>query len=533
MTAAALLAAGLLAVQSPEPRTFDVGPGPAPQSINRVAAQAGVDVVIAIDLSGRRTQALHGRMSADAALERLLRPISARAVRIRDGVYRIEAAYLRSRPSLRREPRVPEPLPTELSEVVVTAVPPVGLRGASGRTVVDPAALQRVEGQAASEAIADLSATVASTRQGTGRNKLFVRGLADSALNGPLQATIGQYLGDLRLSYGSPDPDLALIDIHRIEVFEGPQGTRFGVGAIGGILRLEPKSPTLDATYGRIVVGAGVTSGGAESGDASVIFNRPLDGRTAFRLVAYARLDGGFIDNPAQDRREADRVETVGGRIALRWTDETWTVDVTGVAQRIASADTQTIAVGESRFTKASLVAEPYESTFALAGVTAHREISHGRLSSATSFSHQRLDERFDASQSSESFPSLVDRRQTTLTAASELRVDLDPLAGWTWSGGAAIALGETRATRRRRILSPEPASAVGVDLERSFAEAAFFGEASVSPAPDWRVAIGARLSAVRIDTDILTVSTAARSASDRNGASVRVTPSLSARWDA
>lgn len=533
MTAAALLAAGLLAMQTPPPRTFDVGPGPAPQSINRVAAQAGVDVVIAVDLGDRRTPALHGRMSADAALNQLLRPLGARAVRIRDNMYRIEAVPSRPTPPPSRPSPTPEPAPTELSEIVVTAVPPVGLANASGRSVLDPAALRRVEGQAASEAIADLSATVDSTRQGTGRNKLFVRGLADSALNGPLQATVGQYLGDLRLSYGSPDPDLALIDIRRIEVFEGPQGTRFGVGAIGGVLRLQPQSPALDATFGRIVVGAGVTSGGAGSGDASMIFNRPLGDRTAMRLVAYARQEGGFLDNPTRGRREADGVQTVGGRAALRWTDQTWTVDVIGVAQSVTSGDSQTVAVGETLFTKAARVAEPYESAFALAGVTARREISGGRLSSATSISRQRLDERFDASQPSGAFPALVDRRQTAVTAASELRIDLDPMAGLTWSGGAAIALGETRATRRHRTLSPTPAPGVGVDLERSFAEAALFGEASVSPAPHWRVAVGTRLSAVRIDTDIQTVAPVARSASDRNGVSVRLTPSLSARWDA
>ena len=531
MTAAVLIAAAVLSAQSPGPRTFDVAAGPAPQSINRAAAQAGVDVVIAVDLAGRQTRALHGQMEPGAAFERLLRPLGARAVRIRDGVYRIEAAPAPSR-STPRELNLPEPAATTLSEIIVTAVPPVGLAGASGRTIVDPAALQRVEGQASSEAIADLSATVDSTRQGTGRNKLFVRGLADSALNGPLQATVGQYLGGLRLSYGSPDPDLAIIDIRRIEVFEGPQGTRFGAGSIGGILRLEPQPPEPGVTHGRITAGAGVTSGGAASGDASIIFNRPISGRTALRFVSYARREGGFLANPAQGGRYRDGVGTAGGRAALRWLGETWTIDVTGVAQRVGSEDTQTVAASGKRFVKTSSVAEPYESAIALAGLTARREFSRGRFSAATSISRQSLDERFDATQPSEVFPALVDRRQTTVTSASELRLELDPAAGLTWSGGAAVVMGDTRASRRRRSLSPDPVPAAGVDLQRSFAETAVFGEASFSPAPDWRVAIGARLSAVRIGTDVQAVESGGRTASDRNGASVRATPSVSARWD-
>jgi iron complex outermembrane receptor protein len=415
---------------------------------------------------------------------------------------------------------------------VVTAAPPVGLSNAAGRSLIDAGALGRVEGTNATDAIADLTATVDSTRQGMGRNKLFVRGLADSAMNGPLQATVGQYFGDLRLSYGSPDPDLALVDIRRVEVFEGPQGTRFGIGAIGGILRLQPEPPSLDETSGRLVLGGGVTSGGAESGDVSLVLNRPLGDRAAGRIVAYARRDGGFLDNPALGLREKDGVDTVGGRAGLRWNDGTWTIDLTGLVQRASADDSQTVATGETRFTRASRITEPYESAIGLVGVTARRRFSWGGLTSATSVSRQTLDERFDASQPGDVWPGLVDRRQKAISAASELRLDIDATGGWTWSGGAAFAVGETTASRRRRSLSPDPVPDYGVDLTRTFAEATVFGEASLSPAPDWRIAAGARLSVVNIDTDLRNVTTAARMTGDLDGATVRLSPSLSARWD-
>jgi len=533
VTTAALLAAGLIALQSGAPRTFDVAPGPAAQSVNRLAAQAGVDVVIATNLNGRATQALRGRMSAETALGRMLRPLGARAVRIGDNMYRIEAAPMPVRHPAPRPARPVEVAPTTLSEVVVTALLPVGLAGVTAADLVSSGALARVEGSGASDAIADLSATVESTRQGVGRNKLFVRGLADSAMNGPLQATVGQYLGDLRLNYGSPDPDLALIDIRRIEVFEGPQGTRFGAGSIGGVLRVEPQPPALGETFGRVVAGAGVTSGGAPSGDGAFVFNRAFGDDVAGRLVAYARRDGGFLDNPMQGVREADGVSTRGARAALRWTTGGWTIDVVGLAQSVAADDAQTIAVGETRFNKIGRVLEPYESTIALAGITASRDLGWARMTSATSVSRQRLDERFDASQSISPWPSRVDRRQTATTASTELRLQTDPIGGWTWMGGAAFAVGETLVERRRQDQSPNPPPAFGADLKRTFTEATAFGEASVSPAPNWRVAVGARLSAVRIDTDIRGVELTARSMGRLDGATLRVTPSVSARWDA
>ncbi|GAA0200693.1 hypothetical protein GCM10009081_14810 [Brevundimonas nasdae] len=520
----------MLAAQAGAPQTFSVGAGPATQSINRLSAQAGVDVAIAIDLSERRTPELRGRMTLDAAFERLLQPLGARAVLIGENAYRIEAALRRTPPPT---PPTPTPVTTQLSEIVVTAAPPVGLSQASGRTPVDNGALERFEGAATSDAVADLTATVDSTRQGTGRNKLFVRGLADSAMNGPLQATVGQYLGDLRLSFGSPDPDLALVDIRRIEVFEGPQGTRFGVGAIGGVLRIEPAAPDLEEASGRLILGGGATSGGADSSDVAVVLNQPLGEQAAGRLVAYARRDGGFLDNPTLGLRNADYVDTTGARGTLRWTNGDWTIDVVGVAQKVQAGDAQTIAVDSARLLKTGRVREPYSSTIALAGVTARRWLGSARLTSATSVSRHRLDERFDATLTGDIYPAAVDRTQTASSASSELRIDMAPSRGLTWSGGAAIAFGETTVERRRQTVMTTLTPAYGADLKRTFAEVTAFGEASVAPAPNWRFAVGARLSGTRIDNDILVVAADFRGKErDHHGINYRLSPSLSARWD-
>lgn len=537
MTVAAWLAAGLLTLQAGAPQSFDLRPGAAVPSINSLAAQAGIDVVITADLSGRRTRALRGRMSPEAALDQLLEPLGALAVRIGDGVYRIETAP--RRPASPRPASTPSPPPfvipepTTLSEVVVTAVPPVGLRDSTGRSLITPGALERIEGSGASDAVADLSSTVDSTRQGTGRNKLFVRGLADSAMNGPLQATVGQYFGDLRLGYGSPDPDLTLIDIRRIEVFEGPQGTRFGAGSIGGVLRIQPEPPALSERSGRIIVGGGATSGGDPSHEAALVLNQGFGDRAAARLVAYARRDGGFLNDPDADLDATDGIDTVGGRLALRWTDGDWSLDLAGAVQTVSADDSQTIPAGQIGFSRSGQVLEPYESSIRILGLTARREMGRSTLISATSMSRQSLTERFDASQPGDPLPSAVDRRQRLFALSSETRVDYRADDGWTLSGGGSVALGETRVERRRLDLSPAPGPEQGMDLTRSFAELAAFGEAALSPSPDWRVAIGARLSAVRIDSDIEDVAYGVRIADDRRGMTWRLTPSLSARWNA
>src|SRR3546814_19110194 len=46
------------------------------------------------------------------------------------------------------------------------------------------------------DSILSRTASVSSTHLGPGRNKLFIRGIADSSFTGPTQSTVGQYFGD-------------------------------------------------------------------------------------------------------------------------------------------------------------------------------------------------------------------------------------------------------------------------------------------------------------------------------------------------
>ena len=107
-------------------------------------------------------------------------------------------------------------------------------------------------GVAGAEAIEARSVGFSSTHLGAGRNKLFIRGIADSSFSGPTQSPVGQYFGDMRTGYSGPDPDLKLVDMQSVEILEGPQGTLYGSGALGGIVLLKPNMPDLGESRARL-----------------------------------------------------------------------------------------------------------------------------------------------------------------------------------------------------------------------------------------------------------------------------------------
>ena len=97
---------------------------------------------------------------------------------------------------------------------------------------------------------------------------------------------------------GSQTPDLALVDLERIEVLKGPQGTTFGANSQTGVVRFIVNKPVLDAVEGNLRVGGESLQDGDPGATASATFNLPLiDGRLALRTTAYYEKRGGYVDN--------------------------------------------------------------------------------------------------------------------------------------------------------------------------------------------------------------------------------------------
>ncbi len=145
------------------------------------------------------------------------------------------------------------------------------------------------------------------------------------------------------MSYNAPDPDLQLYDFKRVEVLEGPQGTLYGAGSLGGILRLVPNSPDPSNATATFSGGLLATQHGEFGGDLSAMANLPIEReRLALRAVVYGASEGGYIDDVGRGERNVNRVGVMAVGRPLLWTPgDEWQIELTGLAQFIAAQDGQ------------------------------------------------------------------------------------------------------------------------------------------------------------------------------------------------
>src|SRR5215813_13780089 len=76
-------------------------------------------------------------------------------------------------------------------------------------------------------------------------------------------------------------------DLQRVEVLRGPQGTLYGAGSEGGLLKYVTNAPDPTKFAAAAQVGGEDVAHGGSSGSGKGMINLPLGDRAAFRLSGY------------------------------------------------------------------------------------------------------------------------------------------------------------------------------------------------------------------------------------------------------
>jgi len=134
---------------------------------------------------------------------------------------------------------------------------------------------------------------------------------------------VGVYLDGVYLGR-SQGLNSSLLDIERIEVLRGPQGTLFGRNTEGGALSIITKAPTgVFGVRGTVGVGNYGQYQGILHLDLPAVYN------IAVKVDALVNHQGATTKNPLAGQLGWNYHNTVGGRVAARWTPlDGLTVDV-------------------------------------------------------------------------------------------------------------------------------------------------------------------------------------------------------------
>ncbi len=139
---------------------------------------------------------------------------------------------------------------------------------------------------------------------GPGTGNIFIRGLGFVGTGNQAQSTIAPFpnvaltLDDQPMQFPARNNDVYMVDLARVEILEGPQGTLFGGGAQAGAIRYITNRPQLDQFSGDATAGWGTTSGGDPNSMLTATFNVPLlPGTLAARAVVFSERQGGYISN--------------------------------------------------------------------------------------------------------------------------------------------------------------------------------------------------------------------------------------------
>ena len=134
---------------------------------------------------------------------------------------------------------------------------------------------------------------------GPGQDNITIRGVSSTVGN----PTVGIYIDEvpiITLTGYEGDAEPRLIDIERVEVLRGPQGTLYGASSEGGTVRFLTNKPDSHEFSGRIKQDVSYTTHGSWNYDTQGVINIPvIENVFALRVSAEIGENSGYVNRYA------------------------------------------------------------------------------------------------------------------------------------------------------------------------------------------------------------------------------------------
>jgi len=233
-----------------------------------------------------------------------------------------------------------------------------------------------------------------------GQTILSIRGISPISAN----ATVGSYIDDTPIGStgfhdrgGSYALDLLPYDVRQIEVLSGPQGTLYGANALGGLIKYDLTTPSLNSSEFRV---GGTLFGIDHSSGVGSGFrgyaNTPLIPGTLGMIASVGQeRTPGFIDNSATGRKDQNADLQRSARLGLLWqiSDEA-SLKVNGLYANTSSDGVATVALDPvtlkpltGDLTDNNLRPNTYDNTLWYFAATLNWKLPFADFVSATSWS--------------------------------------------------------------------------------------------------------------------------------------------------
>ena len=169
-----------------------------------------------------------------------------------------------------------------------------------------------------------LSTSQRSAASAVGPREIGLRGI--QTISGAFlvgQNTVGFYIDETPVTMSNP----RLVDLERIEVLRGPQGTLYGAASLAGAVKIITRKPDFERLEGHVAASVSDTEFGGGNFDVEAMLNIPVSDRLALRVSGYREENAGYIDiheidlfaNPTGNLidKNANGETVTGGRLAL------------------------------------------------------------------------------------------------------------------------------------------------------------------------------------------------------------------------
>lgn len=368
----------------------------------------------------------------------------------------------------------------------------------------------------AAQGIQDVAAKapgVTLTQFNIGEPQLYIRGVGTTSDSAASDPSIGVSIDEVSIGRAGAS-SLAFLDIERVEILRGPQGTLYGRNASGGALNVYTRKPQLEDTTMALLRYGSFNEWGAEA-----VVNRMMGENSAARLAVRVNTNDGYAENvPSGRGLEGGR--QLGARLSMMTQSGNWTLEGSVDASRdrmdgharipVTASTTAPAFVTLINGLRAGLdVRQSFSSADNYQdrdnwGATARAEYEAEAFDfvSLTSYRDNEYSWRDNlGGLPFPSFPLLVDDRATEDASqfSQELRLVSKPESAISWVAGLYYFSEDVDRDERFIVQAALPIAPASFGGDTEFLQSAqntsyaAFGQATIPFASIWELTLGAR----------------------------------------